>query len=187
MNLTIALKNQLLKDVIFDQYGDSVSSLQKKLSDQLTKELLSADNGFSGKVIALAKKHGKPDQIATTQSARIHVVLSNTGLKFGGWISLSCTLVSLNTPCFDNTNISNDVLLIIEKAKELFNEIESVSNDLSVVLNSVKTVSKLQSITKVFDPFIPHKPSKSTQLVPTEPLLRINKLKSPKKQVTNHE
>lgn len=55
-----------------------------------------------------------------------------------------------------------------------------MTGDLTVVLDGAKTIKKLQHLTSVFDPFLPKAAVKSNQLVPTEPLLRVNAIKTPK-------
>lgn len=55
----------------------------------------------------------------------------------------------------------------------------TLKSDLNQVLDSVRTVKKLKELTSVFNPFIPSQIA-GTQIIPVDPLLRINELKSPK-------
>lgn len=64
---------------------------------------------------------------------------------------------------------------LIEEAKELFDEITDLADDMWAVLCAVSTYKKLSEFTPVFESYYP-KTSATTQLMPSDALLRVNNL-----------
>lgn len=64
---------------------------------------------------------------------------------------------------------------LVEEAKELFDEITNLADDMWAVLCAVSTYKKLSEFTPVFESYYP-KTSATTQLMPSDALLRVNSL-----------
>lgn len=183
MNLTKQLKAELVKAVVLDQFGDKIAELQKAVSQKASDHVREADKGFSKQVLDLAKSSGKEGCIPCHQNAwymnsySAHLrVLDDKIIIMSNNIPIDLTVVSVGKPIIPNELLETEVL----KARELILKMESMADDLTVVLNGAKTIKKLQHLTNVFDPFLPKAAVKSNQLVPTEPLLRVNAIKTPK-------
>lgn len=184
MNLTNKLRQELVKAVVLDQYQDIANELNNEISSQISKELFAKYGEFSAEALKLQSKHGLNalpcHQRVTLGFCARFSIDGKVIIKIGDYASLNFTLVTIHSPYLSENGSSDELKAIYEKANIQISEACKLSQDLAAVLASVKTVKKLQELTNVFDPFLPKDAITGTGLIPTEQLLRINELKTPK-------
>ena len=196
MNLTIALRNELMMSVLRDQMLSEFKKLEGKFKQEANRLADKENDGLyviTSKVISDAGKdpsnflHCK--RTGSLNSASKFLVTHKTGSTKHYMFNLN-TEVPIDNPHLTASYWSGSVELKPDaKAKSLLAQItefylnaRELRDNLNAVLNSVKTVKKLQELTSVFNPFIPTN-SACTALLPAEAILKINELKSPKTKV----
>lgn len=198
MRLTKQLKADLLEAVMKDQFMADIDANNKKIRETARTTVKQKYAQFDADLKTLAAKHDVDvNLLGSTPNDMIDIDSEYVPLTIEAFSTQRYTntkqIAEINNTFeagvhipkkkrFYNTRFKPATLgvtKIIDKQTKLFEKAREVHNDLVAVLNSVTTVKKLQEITKVFDPFLPTE-YESNSLVPTEPLCRINKLKSPK-------
>ena len=186
MNLNKKLKTELVTAVLRDQLGGEIEQIKKELISEVSKMADNLHGEASREILKVAASAGMEREIGVRNTAHLQgkgvidlPFIVDKALEYKITTSVD---IGFKVVCQYSYMLkaNKQITLIYEKAAKLNREWNTLRADLFAVLNSVRTVKKLQEITKVFDPFIPSE-SKGTQLVPTEPLLRINELKTPKK------
>lgn len=194
MNLTIALRNELMVSVLRDQMSGEFKKLEGKFKQEVNRLADKENDGLyviTSKVISDAGKNPSDflhcKRTGSLDSASKALFTHETGRTKNYMFNLN-TKVTINNPHLTASYWDGPVKLEPdEKAKSLLTQIaefylnaRELRNDLSAVLNSVRTVKNLQDLTSVFNPFIPAN-SACTALLPADVILKINELKSPKK------
>lgn len=193
MNLTISLRNQLIEAVLKDQLQADFDKLKLKLKKEVNRLADKANDGYYAVAAKALKDAGaNPDEFLTSKNRATLNNLKGRKLLICENGSHSIYGFRLNDSIdIENPHLCNDNWRPIElegdaESKKLTDEITefyksaaSLKGDLRAVLFSVKNVKKLQELTKIFDPFLP-KDAAVTTLVPTESILKLNELKSPK-------
>lgn len=190
MNLTKSLKETLVDKVVQDQLGEEKDTLFNQLHAAMVDIAVNLDGGlYKAMEKLLVKQFGKDVRLKDHINFQTSVYLVNsekdsqwsrTHLVHFGYnrSSTQTPPVMLGTVCLSLDKYP-ELAEYVAKLNELGQQHIDLIEDLYAILNSVRTVKKLQELTNVFDPFLPSE-SKSFALVPTEPLLRVNALKSPK-------
>lgn len=183
MNLNKKLKNELVSAVLRDQFGKDIESKIEFIRVK-TSELSEKLHGdATKKIIEIAKSAGLENNVSTRDVADLSDFpcvdfRSNLGLEY-----ISNRSVALNKSVVCRYSYWIEPTEEIRKAQKdlmkIKKEWKALHSDLEQVINSVRTVKKLKELTDVFNPFLPSQIA-GTQIVPVEPLLRINELKSPK-------
>lgn len=206
MRLNAKLRRELLRSVILDQCKQEAEALKNNLKKTVEESLQEKYGDFDKDLRALYAKYGKkPSDIRMNRamaittgdynkrradSHRFSINPLSTSVDSWRWEVLFKfdTYFDVPTFCYDYYPdvldvMKNDALYeALEEVKAFVKRTEELQDDLISVLCSCTTVKKLQEVTKVFDPFIPAE-KKGTNMIPAEPLCRINKLKSPKVSV----
>lgn len=186
MNLTIKLRKELTVAVLRDQFGDLIQEKKDQISKAVNEKVKKEDDGYSSRIINLAKAGGIINRLGTCSNVSVSGV---NRIRFETFDRSApeyyiCENVNLNEQYVSRYSFyveqDDKIKQLLKDAIKLRSEWVRTREDLISVLQSVKTVKKLRELTNVFDPFIPSE-SKGTSLVPTEQLLRINELKTPKK------
>jgi len=195
MNLTNTLRTQLIRSVIKNQYQGKVDDLQSKIKEQLTEtakglpstetvEILKAalgDRGSPGDFLRITRLVEMNSNLVIAGSIKFDPIVARYRNAYPIFIidyslkldfdvhnnSLWNSRVNLN--CKKTQSLSRQV-------KQLFDEAELIANDLSAVLQSVRTVKKLKEITHIFNDFLPTEKEACTALIPAEALCRVNSL-----------
>ena len=187
MNLNKKLKTELVTSVLRDQLGGEIEQIKKDLIAETSKLSESLHGEASRNILKTAIDAGMEHEIGVRNTANLRgknvaslifrVDKNSVEYKIEDRVDLSFKVVAQYSYML---SANSEIEALYKKALKINHDWNTIKDDLFAVLNSVRTVKKLQELTKVFDPFIPSE-IKGTQLVPTEPLLRINELKTPKK------
>lgn len=196
MNLNNELRKNLFEAVILDQFEGDLKSAQQKINDAIESEIKKLDKGDSRKIIDFANslendfiqintqsfcevggrtiKYDDKYRVINPFCKKFPVIF-----KFKDKITVKTTVLRRYDLHIDRTDKIQSAL---DEAKHLVSKITEIGDSLSLALSSVRTISKLQEQTNVFDPFIPAPKQKNNQMIPAEHLCKINELKTPKKQ-----
>lgn len=196
MNLTIALRNELMISVLKDQMLSEFKNLEGKFKQEVNRLADKENDGLYvivSKVISDAGK--KPSNfLHCKKSGNLSVaskaLFTHKSGSTSSYIFCLNTDVSIDNPHLTARYWSGAVELepdakaksVLAQIAEFYLNAKGLRDNLIAVLNSVKTVKKLQELTSVFNPFIPTN-SACTALLPAEAILKINELKSPKTKV----
>lgn len=196
-------RKEMLKAVLNDKFKDQVKRLQERISERIEAELLKLpETKLVQDLKKEVDKRLKKENI--NQVGDQKEITAHSFLRLGSTVridpySLSqkakqCFIAPLDEALFTiNYNVSVDFYVpkiehysattyptslvedLIEEAKELFDEITNLADDMWAVLCAVPTYKKLSEFTPVFEPYYP-KTSTTTALVPSEAILRVNSL-----------
>jgi uncharacterized protein (UPF0218 family) len=206
------LKTELVDKVLQDQFHAPVEALKNQLKKEAALMLKHKDSGLTLKMREALNAIGvdtvNKRWINTSSMLNVSIKDRKT-LKSDGYLFLkqikpssapwdlkvlfTFKLTDINagveyalpqTSSMFAMNMTCQIKSIFELATELFESIRETQKNLVAVMDSVKTLKALQSITQVFDPFLPNKAGVNPVL-DVNVLAAVNLLKSPKVEETN--
>lgn len=183
MNLNKTIKSQLVSDVLRDQFGKEIEKEIDFIRVKTCELSQSLHGDATQKIMEIAKGAGMQNDMPLRDTAELDnfssvAFRSNscTEYKSSGRVSLDKSVVCKYSYWLSP---NDEILNAQNRLLEIQLKWNTLKSDLNQVLDSVRTVKKLKELTSVFNPFIPSQIA-GTQIIPVDPLLRINELKSPK-------
>ncbi|AGM46854.1 hypothetical protein AD45P2_00175 [Alteromonas phage vB_AmaP_AD45-P2] len=205
MRLTNAIKEQLIRDVIEDQFRDEFTALDNEFKETFKQEVVDTYGDLYVEMQRLAKAYKIPEGIFCNANLSVRIthlgsLVQNDAIRRHPFVKES-KYSSTNLVCAFKREIHPGIFVpptnewgeralevsnypktqkVLQKQKEWVSKTSGIVDDLCDVLKAATTDKALKGLTSVFTPFLPLD-NASKALVPAEALLRINELKSPKK------
>lgn len=205
MRLTNALKEQLMLDIITDQFADDFRELDAEFKETFKQEVVGIYGDMDAELVAMAEKYKVNRALMANPEHSVSFINENDNRGAGmlrryAFVKQAKYTETNGVFAFSRsiypgiyvppTNAWGERFFkpeqvpktagVVERQSKLMEETSPVINDLCDVLKAVTTDKALKALTNVFTPFLPAQDG-AKALVPAEAILRVNELKTPKK------